>query len=129
MKKLTPTAILHLRGAFDAHPERLRDRANEPRPTKPIGPAPSWMNPEQRSAFREIARRAYPGVLASGDVFALELAAVLLAQMRRDPASMSAAKMGRLQALLGSMGLTPADRSRVSAAPLQPRKASNGFKF
>ncbi len=74
-----------------------------------------WMSTEQRSCFVELVQAAHPGTLSIADGFIVELGAVLLAQLRGDP-DLSAAKMSRLHAVLGSLGLTPADRSKISAA-------------
>jgi hypothetical protein len=44
------TAVLELRGAFKAHPERARERAGEPRPTEPLGDPPARLKPSHQSA-------------------------------------------------------------------------------
>jgi len=120
----TPTAIMMLRDT-GAHPERMRLRANEPQPAHSIGPAPGWLNDDQRNAYREIVSSAYPGVLSAADGPIVELAAVLLAQLRGDATTMSAAKMARLHAVLAALGHTPADRSRITAK----RHSNDGSSF
>jgi len=112
----TPTSILKLRDSFTTHPERLRDRAGEPAPAGNVGRPASWMSAAQRECFEELVARAYVGTLGAGDRFVIELGAVLLEELRRQPGNMSAAKMARLHAVLGSLGLTPADRSKITAA-------------
>lgn len=124
MRKPTPTAILQLRGSFDAHPERLRDRAGEPKSSRAVGPAPRWLNSAQRACYRELVAKAHPGTLGQADQFVVEMAAVLLEQMRRDP-GIPAARLARLQSLLASMGMSPSDRSRIDAA----KAASDGHGF
>ena len=114
MRKPTPTPILALRGAFETHPERLRARANEPKPNGAIGAAPRWMSAAQRACYKELCAKAHRGVLCRADEFVVSMAAILLEQMRRDP-EMSAARLTRLQSLLSSLGMSPADRSRISA--------------
>ena len=127
MKRATPTRILSLRDAFTAHPERLRKRANEPQPIGPVGPPPRSLNPAQRLCFRELVKRACPGVLGASDAIVVELAARLLEEVRRDP-GVSAAKLRTLQSLLGTMGMSPSDRVRVEAA--RPRGDGPGsFDF
>jgi len=52
----------------------------------------------------------------------LEVAAHPLAQLRADPANMHPAKLSRLTACLSALGLSPADASRVAAAPRKPER-------
>ena len=112
----TPTNILKLRDSFTTHPERARHRVNEPTPERGIGPAPAWMSDAQAAVYREVVRASHPGTLSGGDQFVVELCAVLLHELRADAANMPAARLSRLHAALGSLGLTPSDRSRISAA-------------
>lgn len=72
-----------------------------------------------RSCWYEIVRAIPPGVALDSDRFTVEIAARLLARLRStDPlVGLSAAELGSLQRALASLGMTPADRSKVGAAP------------
>src|SRR4051812_7570282 len=128
----TPTHLLAIRGSFAKNPQRALARSGEPVPTTPIRPAPKSLNPAQRACYRELVAQAHDGVLCSADGFICELGAVLLCELRTDPAGMSAAKLARLQSVLASLGCTPADRSRVTATPTARPTASGqktGFDY
>jgi phage terminase small subunit len=105
-----PTAILDARGSFLKHPERRRP--NEPQEARPLGNAPMCLTPEQKKLWREIARNLPPGVGKISDRYAFEILVRLLAKERAD--SINNNERGQLIKLLGSFGMTPADRSKVS---------------
>jgi len=116
-----PSAMHELSGSFDAHPERKKARELEPKPDGPLGPAPSFFDPNEYTGKRllaiwnEIIAEAPPGVLTISDRKHVELACRLMYRIRS-----STAKSGdysRLDALLGKMGMNPADRSKVSILP------------
>jgi hypothetical protein len=71
------------------------------------------MRPDQRLAWLEIERLA--PWLTQSDRIAVEVAAYLLARFRADPSTMQPAYCTRLETMLGRLGLTPSDRSKVSA--------------
>ena len=60
-------------------------------------------------------------MLTDSDRLSLELAANLLAQFRADPVEFPAARLVRLEALLGKFGMTPADRSKVGGKKEAPK--------
>lgn len=110
-----------------------RDRSNEPKDLPPLGDWPEhWhaLDPELRAQlvdiWHEVANRVPSGVLTDADRFALELVVGLLWQWRHNspargvPArgfgGLSAADTGTLKTMLGLLGMTPADRSKVSAS-------------
>lgn len=107
-----PTAVLKLVGAFKANPKRTR---TDPEPSGPLGDPPEHLSEAERACWRELVVMSPPGVLTGGDAWAVEIAARLMAEYRADGRLFQAAKLSRLQAALGSLGLSPADRSRVSA--------------
>lgn len=117
-----PTNVLELTGAFKANPSRGRERENEPSPEEPISDAPAHFDAGQAEAYRELVRKAHRGVLCDADSVVVEAGAVLLARMRKAPDEFTAGEFGRLEAILGKLGMTPADRSKVSA----PKKAPHG---
>jgi hypothetical protein len=106
-----PTVIHELQGTFKRNPERARP--SEPVPTAGIGPAPAHLDEAQALAWDEIVRVSPPGVLFNSDRLVLEIAAVLFTQFRNNP-DFPITGIGRLQSLLSSLGMTPADRSKIS---------------
>ena len=111
------TSVLELRGAFKKNPSRVRERENEPVVTEPIGAAPPHFSDKERQAWDLVVRIAPQGVLTQADRIGVELLAYLVAEMRQLKATLPAQKMVRLHALLGSFGMTAADRSKVKVIP------------
>jgi hypothetical protein len=109
----TPSNILDARGAFDKNPNRRR--VDEPEPNGEIGDPPKRFSASERLAWRELVNTAASGVFCKSDRLAVEMAAVLLAMFREDPAGMPGAKLARLDSLMARFGMTPSDRSKVSA--------------
>lgn len=69
------------------------------------------MASEVEAAWREIVALCPSGVLADCDIYAVEAAANMVAQMRAggaDPATFA-----QLRMMLGELGMTPASRSKV----------------
>ncbi|PKF72682.1 terminase [Pseudomonas fluvialis] len=114
----TPTNVLDARGAFKKDPQRARTDAQT---AGPLGKAPSHITGEVLKAWKEIEKSAPLQVLTESDRLALELAANLLAQFRLDPVEFPAAKLVRLEALLGKFGMTPADRAKVGGKKEAPK--------
>jgi hypothetical protein len=112
-----PTAILESSGAFDKNPQRRGARANEPVPSGEIGDPPKGFDKTLKSIWREFITEAPPGVLKNSDRKNLELACLVMKEIRRGTAK--AADRAQLHKCLVSMGMTPADRSRVSVAKKQ----------
>ena len=117
--------MLRLVGAFEKNPARGRARAGEPDPVGEIGEPPAALSLPERAAWNEICTISHAGVLCRADRLAVELAARLLAEYRLAPVTFPNARLLRLQILLGSFGMTPADRSRVAAT--SPGKKDNRF--
>lgn len=109
----TPTALHALRGTEQVHPERMRERANEPQPFGGVGPCTI---PELATAWDYLVGCAAAGVLTSMDKVVLAQASALLTLFWKAPLEFDAKLHARLHALLGSMGMTPADRSKVVVA-------------
>lgn len=114
----TPTNVLDARGSFKKHPERKRQDAET---SGPLGAAPAHITDAVLEAWREIAGSAPRDVLTGSDRISLEVAANLLAQFRKDPVEFPAAKLVRLEALLGKFGMTPADRAKVGGKKQEPK--------
>lgn len=81
--------------------------------------------PQNLDAWAEIVAAIPPGVARESDRFTIEIAARLLARLRAtDPLCyLSAAELGSLQRALSSLGMTPADRSKVGATDGNTKKA------
>jgi hypothetical protein len=118
----TPTNVLALRGAFDKNPDRAREDAET---TGPIGEAPDYFNEKEVAAWDEIVLNAPVAVLRNSDRFILELASRLLAEQRDNWLDFPAARLARLEAMLGKMGLSPSDRAKVGGAG--KKQAKNPF--
>lgn len=118
-----PSALHAITGALEHDRARFVDRANEPHDDRALGPPPDRMEPAERAAWLEIERLApwltYP------DRIAVEVTAGLLARFRQAGAGlMEPPKLTRLETMLGRLGLTPSDRSKVAA---RPTKRGNAF--
>lgn len=77
------------------------------------GPPHGW-TPEQKALWWEIVNAAPSGVLTESDRFLVELAVRNLAQVRANP-EMTAAQSAEMRRCLGEMGMTPSERSRLTA--------------
>src|SRR5437870_8086373 len=105
-----PTEILDAKGSFLKHPERRRP--NEPQETRPLGNAPKYLTAEEKKLWGEIAHNLPPGVGKVSDRFAFEMLVRLMAKERAD--SINHNERGQRIRLLGSFGMTPADRAKIS---------------
>ena len=121
----TRTNVLALRGAFKGNPGRAKDRADEPPAEGEVGPPPGYFSAVQTLAYGDLMRLSHAGVLCAADAIAVEVAAVLLARARSKPAAFTAGEVGRLQAMLGTLGMTPTDRSEVKIA--KPRAGADAL--
>lgn len=122
-----PTAIHKASGSFLKDPQRGRARSNEPVVTKKIGKPPISLNIEQKNAWKELVDQAPAGVLTYADRINVEMASRLLADMRdnsEDAQEFTGVKYARLQSILASFGMSPADRSRVQ---VEKKKSENEF--
>jgi hypothetical protein len=97
-----------------------QSRKNEPEvgpfPKKP----PEDMSDEVQRAWCDLVSEIPPACLGSSDRFVVELASGLLAEWRRDPFAFNAAKLSQLRVVLGTLGLTPGNRSRLKAPEPEP---------
>lgn len=116
-----PSNVLALHGAFKKDPARARAREAEPVPVVELGPAPETFNALEKSAYDELVRKSHPGVMCDSDSVVVQMGAVLLAKLRADTQAFTAAEFGRLQSVLASLGMTPADRSRVQVRKDAPK--------
>ena len=109
----TATKILELRGAFKANPQRKPE--SEPVPNAPFDVSPpKHLTAFQRKTWREIVKRVPAGVLHDADIFQVEMAACLLAEFRESQGGIDTARITRLEAVLGKLGLNPSARAGMS---------------
>lgn len=124
-----PTALLELNGAFRNHPERREGRKNEPHPDGPFGEPPVCLSDAEKEAWHELNSIAPRGVLTNADRPLAETYCRLMAKQRKDGIGgrygLSTGELSQLIQCLIRMGLTPADRSKISIA--KPQEASNPF--
>jgi phage terminase small subunit len=120
-RKRTPTKVLETRGSFIAHPERKRSA--EVKQVDGVGDPPSYLSDLEKQCWHELVRISLPGVLTVSDRPLVEVASRLWGEMRNpDPRAefIGHARLGRFMVCLASMGMTPADRSKVTAAGPEP---------
>ena len=110
-RQRTPLDIAEATGAIEHNPKRFADRVNAPMPEGPIGDPPNHFEDHQRDIWFEIIALPAKGVLTSADRLLVETLVYLVWQQRTG--EIKPVDRGHLRACLGSMGLTPADRSRV----------------
>ena len=121
----TATSILDARGAFAKNPNRKRTepKCKSPFPVK----APGHLTPIQVKWWHKIKKAVPEGVLGGADIFAVELAAVLWSEFVVDPKEMNNGRIAQMRAALGVLGLSPADRAKLSAAPAKAAGAFDEF--
>lgn len=112
-KPRTPSAVLEARGAFAHNPDRKREDFQSGEFDKS---APEYFSPGQVAVWNEIVCLLPPSVLQATDRLAVELTARLVARFRsQGDADVSMAQVAQIRTALASLGMTPADRSRVGA--------------
>jgi len=116
-----PTKILDLTGRLKHDPKRYASRKNEPVDDRPLGGPPGKMDEVEQRIWREVADELVPGVAVRGDRRAFGTLVKLLAKEERN--DLMAADRSQLVTLYTRFGMTPSDRSRVSAPP--KKKASD----
>lgn len=116
-----PAAVQELSGAWQKNPQRRREEFE----AGDIGDCPKHLTKEQKATWREIAGLFPEGVLQRTDRVTLETMACLLVKQRQD--DITNAERGQLIKLLGQMGMTPTERSKV-AVPAK-KKQDDGFEM
>lgn len=119
----TPTNVLAIKGAFDKNPNRERQ---DPDTAGKLKAPPAHMTEVQKAIWHEFVKAAPKNVITESDRFSLELVSCLLAEYRADPTEFTAAKLVRLEALIGKFGMSPADRAKI-AGPVQKKPQGNPF--
>lgn len=113
----TPTKILEARGAFVKHPERRRERAQEPVVNEGIGDPPHWLTAEQAVVWTETARVAGTWLTAADRIlleqFSVNVAFARKVQANPDGVPLDAQAQGVILRQASMLGLSPSDRSKV----------------
>ena len=110
----TPTAVLELTGAFQKDPQRRECREGEPAANGPLGDPPAGFAADREllEIWDELVSLVPANVLARADRWTVELACRMMRLLRKG--GFKAAELNILLSCLSRMGLTPADRSKVS---------------
>ena len=120
-----PTKVLELRGSFKHDPQRRRAREGEPEPTGVLGAPPDHLGESERARWNEV--RKWCPWLTVADRYVVERVARLMTLDRANQATSAQAK--QLDLLLGRLGMTPSDRSKVKVPGERPgKKKPNAFK-
>lgn len=114
-KPRTPTNVLALKGSFAKNPDRGRARENEPEVVPGIGEPPNDMDPNVRACWVELVMLCAPGVLSVTDRPFMEYAARVF-WMIKQPGPVDLKAGVRFEAIIGKLGMSPADRSKVTVA-------------
>lgn len=113
-KPRTPSSVLEARGAFAHNPDRKREDFAAGAFN---ADAPEYFTDKQVAAWDEIVSLLPATVLQATDRIAVELTARLIARFRsQDDTDVTMAQVAQIRTALATLGMTPADRSRVSAA-------------
>lgn len=111
--KPLPTKLLAARGAYKPHPERLRERENEPRDLDELGPPSDDMSEMDCEAWKYFLGVIPEGVAFEADRPTLEVLCRLWTGFKSGTLDPNSAAARRLDSLLGKFGLNPSDRTRV----------------
>lgn len=112
-KPRTPSAVLEARGAFAHNPDRAREDFDSGAFDRK---APAYFNESQIDVWDEIVRLLPASVLQATDRLAVELTSRLIARFRSiEDGDVNMAQVAQIRTALATLGMTPADRSRVSA--------------
>lgn len=118
-----PLSMIQHSGTEKDHPGRTAARQNEPAP-KPdtenetaIGPPPAYLSPYEKKMFREIVKTAHEGTLMHADRLFIAHGARLLSRISRNEDYDDMPLIEKYSKFLSMMGMTPTDRTRVSATP------------
>jgi hypothetical protein len=124
-----PKNIHILKGTAKQHPERMRERENEPVNTQPIGKPSKHLSKLEKEFFKEIVGLAIDGVLGEADRPAVEFTANLFLKARGlyvVEGEIIPATSGEQQLLfkyLGQFGMLPAERAKLSIEPAKKKSA------
>ena len=109
----TPTDLLEAKGSFMKHPDRKRKDPETPSAMDETPPRHLLDRPLTVKVWFEIVSTA-PKILTGSDAVHVEVLAELLAEFREDPWKFPVAKLARMEAMLGKLGMNPAARAAMA---------------
>lgn len=112
-RHMQPRKVAELKGATKKNPQRYR--TPEAKSEHSLGQPPNHLSESAQIVWAEIEKYSPDGVLTGADRLTLEVACELMAEFRERPREIPAAKIGRLQGALASLGLNPSDRQKIGA--------------
>lgn len=89
-------------------------------PRGDLGSPPLYFNVIQAELWKDLVAVVPDGVLTAGDTYIVELTVLLIEKLRTG--EIKPVEIGHLRASLASMGLTPADRTRVNGTGNEPKE-------
>lgn len=122
-----PTQLHVISGSAQKHPDRMRERENEPvveGEDLRDAAAPPHLDKMHAELWDELRGQLHARVSSEQDTTAFEALVRLVMIMRLGKAT--AAEFARLQAFLGEFGMTPASRSKVSQGRKTEQKKGFG---
>jgi len=139
-----PSAVLELSGAFRHDPQRRRP--SEPKESRPLGESPGRLPADCIAFWNELVEMSTYGVLKISDRWAVELCCRLMEKATREMSTatilelsrcadlsaddvkvlirretISSGELSTLRSLLAALGMTPADRTKLSVSPEKPK--------
>lgn len=122
---IKPTALHEAAGSYVKNPQRRK--RSEPQPRAGIGPAKPDPSFDFAAVWDEMVDGICPGVLGNSDRIWLEITTRLLCEYRRCPEEMSSAKINQLQKGLSHLGMSPVDRTRITAQEQEKVSKEDGY--
>jgi len=120
-----PSNVLELKGSFKKDPKRGAARANEPVPVGEIGKPPAHLSESELVCWHEILKLCHAGSLCASDALVIEHGSRILSALRASEEYADTKLMVRFETVLGKLGLTPADRSKVQV--VKAKEVENPF--
>ena len=109
-----PTHLHVLSGSAAKHPDRMRERQNEPIAAGDdirSAPTPTHLHDGLATVWQQVASLVPKDIAGKADLLAFEALVRLIYTMRSGQAK--AAHFARLQSLLAEFGMMPATRARI----------------
>lgn len=116
-----PREVAELKGAHKKDPQRYN--GDPPKSAMALGNAPEYMSDDAKAIWFELSTYALPGVLTGADRYIMEVTATLIAEFRRNPDEFAVGKHSVLAGHLARMGLSPADRQKLT--PVDKKKGND----
>ena len=114
-----PTKLHMIQGTLRA--TRHRDRESEPKVSEPLGGPPLGFPAAAKLLWAEVESYIPAGVATKADRIMFEVLLRLVGKMREGHEAMTPALAAQIRTACAVFGMTPADRSRVSA-PRSPKE-------